>query len=420
MIYVLTKDRRAKSQLSLLLHDLGYPPRFVANQSELRESVSTSGEVKSLLLDIQHISDERELERLKQQHPKLRLIGFDLFERNRAGHANYPTALDSCIVIPSHAERAKARLKSALTVSNPNAVAIKRSGLTRPPIAFKRPASKISVKSALRNKAAAAPTANNFPVPTQYMTAVSPIAKAFVMQLKAETTDRNVVILTGGEGAEFELAARELNFQVNADRPPLHVLNSDDLSLDMLEKVERAAAKAHTPAYCYIGQTDDLDETSATEVSLFLEYLENLRNPHLRVILAHHDGSEALFKEGVAEIVQGIRSKRRATQVPSLEQRAEDIPSICNALLASLRTAHPFLLVSSITEDAIQHLVDSRSEYSHSKLIRSLRNAIGLSQRTALCIEDLKNYGESDTTTQHLLESMADEGFFPTAEAAIS
>jgi len=420
MMHVLTTDRRAKSQLSLLLHDLGYPPKFVADLSELSESLSNSVDVKSILLDIQDATDELALEVLKQTQPKLRLIGFDLFERKLATQADYPKALDSCIVIPSHAERAKARLKSALAVSNPNATAIKRSGLTRPPMAFKRPASKFSVKSALRTKMSTVPTAEAAPTAAQYMTAISSVAKAFVSQLKAETADRNVVILTGGEGAEFELAARELNFQVNADRTPLHVLTSDDLSLDILEKVERAAAKAQTPAYCYIGQTDDLDETSALEVSLFLEYLENLRNPHLRIILAHQDGCESFFKEGVAEVVQGIRGKRPATVVPSLDERAEDIPSICNALLASLRTAHPFLLVSSITEDAIQHLVDSRADFSHSKLVRTLRNAIGLSQRTALCIEDLKNYGESDTTTQHLLESMADEGFFPTAEAANS
>ncbi len=419
-MHVVTTDRRAKSQLSLLLHDLGYPPRFIATSEDLCKSLSSSMEVKSILLDIQDLTDEQVLTALKQQHANLRLIGFDLFERKRSGQTDYPKGLDSCIVIPSHAERAKARLKSALAVSNPNATAIKRSGLTRPPIAFKRPASKFSVKSALRTKSAAAPITEIAPVTAHYMTAISPSSKAFVSELKTETADRNVVILTGGEGAEFELAARELNYQVNADRTPLHVITSDDLSSDILEKVERAAAKAKTPAYCYIGQTDDLDETSALEVSLFLEYLENLRNPHLRIILAHHDGSEALFKEGVAKVVQTIRAKRPATVLPSLDERAEDIPSICNALLASLRTAHPFLLVSSITEGAIQHLIDSRAEFSHSKLVRTLRNAIGLSQRTALCIEDLKNYGESDTTTQHLLESMADEGFFPTADAANS
>lgn len=252
------------------------------------------------------------------------------------------------------------------------------------------------------------------------MTAISPAAIQFITSLKSESSDKSVVILTGDEGAEFELAARELNYQSNADRTPLHIVTADDLSLDELEKIERAAVKAQRPAYCYVGRTDELDENAALELSLFLEYLENLRNPHLRVILAHQDGSEAFFRNGVAEVVQTIRTKRAATPIPPLEQRAEDIPRICNKLLAALRTAHPFLLVSSITDDAIKYLVESRNDFSHSKLIRTLRNAVALSQRTALCIEDLKNYGESDTTTQHLLESMADEGFFPTAEAANS
>jgi hypothetical protein len=32
--------------------------------------------------------------------------------------------------------------------------------------------------------------------------------------------------------------------------------------------------------------------------------------------------------------------------------------------------------------------------------------------------DDIKNFGESDLTTQHLLESMADESFFPATETA--
>lgn len=420
---VLTMDRRARSQLSLLLHDLGYPPKFVTTTEELVTSLSAGVEQQSALLDVRSLQDEQQLTALKAQFPDIRLIGFDLFERTTEQAPSYPKLLDTCIVLPTHGERAKARLKSALRAPSPTTAATKRSGNTRPPIAFKRPASKFSVKAALRAKVGASATQAT---PLQahavahYITAQSTSSQAFVAHLKSVAADKGIVIFTGDEGAEFELAARELNYQANSDQTPLNVITADDLSLDNLEKVERAAAKAQKPAYCYIGRTDEFDETTALEVSLFLEYLDNLRNPHLRVVLAHQNGSEAFFRSGVEEIVNTIRRKRVTTPIPSLFERAEDIPRICNALLASLRTAHPFLLVSSITDDAIQYLVESRDELTHSKLVRILRNAVALSQRTALCIEDIKNYGESDITTQHLLESMADEGFFPHAEAANS
>jgi len=153
---------------------------------------------------------------------------------------------------------------------------------------------------------------------------------------------------------------------------------------------------------------------------LFIEYLSNLRNPHLKLLLGHASDCEAFLHQDTEATVRSLIKRFPAYSIPALTERAEDIPVICQQILANLRTAHPFLLVGSITADAIDYLVSQRSQLSHSKLVRVLRNAIALSQRTSLSVEDIKNYGESDTTTQHLLESMADESYFPDQSAAIS
>lgn len=242
----------------------------------------------------------------------------------------------------------------------------------------------------------------------------------FLQQLSIQSSTDIFCVLRGAEGAEFELAARELNYQLNEDKTPLHVIPLDELSLDELEKAERESAKKQTWLNCYVGRTDDLTESAAIELGLFIEYLENLRNPHMRIILAHADGSEAFLKEGAAEPLKAIIRKRSPLIIPSLQDRPEDISPICRTLLAALRTAHLFLLVYSISNEAIDYLVSESSALSFSKLTRILRNSIALSQRTSLGVEDIKNYGESDTTTQHLLESMADESFFPQSEAANS
>ena len=414
-MHVLTSDHRAKNQLSLLLHDLGDPPRFFTNSQELCEALSSQAtEVKTVLLDTADANDAALLNSLKSRFPGIRLVGFELYARAKEHAALKPSpALDSCILLPAHAERAKARLRGVIRQPAAN-VATNKTAFQRLPLAFKRPASKAASRPLLSKGFSAKQPAQ----PPRYLTANSTAAARFIDELVAEGSNSNVIRLTGEEGGEFELAARELNYQFNHDQSSLRLLNGDDLTLDSLEKIERQAKREGRHLTCYVGRTDEWDHNSSRAISLFIEYLDNLRNPHIRLILADECGSEAYFKEGVADAVRTIRSKQKALAIPPIRDRAEDIPAICHSLLANLRMAHPFLLVDSITEEAIAYLVETRTQLSHAKIVRTLRNAIALSQRNTLHIEDLKNYGESDTTTQHLLESMADEGFFPTEEAA--
>ncbi|MGB0416580.1 MAG: hypothetical protein ACPGKS_07010 [Coraliomargarita sp.] len=418
MIHVLTTDRRARSQLSLILHDLGEQPVFADSIAALADSLQSKNGATAALVDNTMAHDTAALQTLKTEHHELKIIGFESYQPGTTP-ARYPHSelLDSSILLPAHAERAKARLKNTLRQFR-SAVAPTRTGLTRPPIAFKRPASKFAAKVATYKRTPKAD--NNHEVEARYLTAESEAGISFLELLSKQNPDDTFCILNGQDGVEFELAARELNFQHNNDRTPLHVIQNGELSLDLLEKVERESARKRGRINCYIGRTDDLDEQSAIELSLFIEYLENLRNPHMRIILAHANGSEPFFKEGSSEPLKTILKKRSPLTIPALSERAEDIAPICRTMLAALRTAHPFLLVYSISNEAIDYLINESSQLSFSKLIRVLRNSIGLSQRNSLCVEDLKNYGESDTTTQHLLESMADEGFFPQSEAANS
>lgn len=419
MIHVLTTDRRARSQLSLLLHDLGEQPVFADSIESLRHGLDSKGGAKVVLLDNSIQPERSQVQALKSDHSTVKVIGFDNFQAGvtpeKYAHADL---LEVSILLPVHVERAKTRLRNALRQLNPS-TPTKRTGQTRPPIAFKRPASKIAAKVASYKKSAQ-PTANSAILSARYLTTESLSGATFIEQLAGQTKEDTLCILNGEDGAEFELAARELNYQLNADKTPLSVIPSNEIGLDALEKIERDAAKKKIWLNCFVGRTDDLDEEQAIELGLFIEYLENLRNPHIRIILAHAFGSESFFKEGSSVHLKTIVKKRAPLTIPPLQERPEDIAPICRKLLAALRTAHPFLMVYSISNEAIEYLISQSAELSHSKLIRILRNSIGLSQRNSLCVEDLKNYGESDTTTQHLLESMADEGFFPQSEAANS
>jgi transcriptional regulator of acetoin/glycerol metabolism len=256
-------------------------------------------------------------------------------------------------------------------------------------------------------------------VVARYIITSSPSYYNLLEDLKRQDEQRTTIILQATEDVEFELVARELNFQSNQDACPLYIINPDNLRIDYLEKLERKAAKEKVPIFCYVGRSDDLDEQSATDLKLFSQYLDNLRAPHARLILGHEIGSEDLQQLGVKEHLDVLLKQSTRLEIPNLAERAADIPIICQHTISQLRSMHPFLLVQRISSETEQYLIDQRGNYSYVKLVRILRNAVALCQRDTLTVEDIKNYGESDVTTQHLLETMADENYFP-QEASVN
>jgi hypothetical protein len=253
----------------------------------------------------------------------------------------------------------------------------------------------------------------------RYLVCKSDAAKDLLHRIqRLGRSEKLAHLLVGEEGAEFELVCREINFQITNEQTALHMVSPDDLSIDELEKLERAATRDRETLHVYVGCSDDYSAENLHQLELFIDYLANLRNPHLHIYLAHTTGGEEFFRQGVVDIFKSLRPKMELLSVPHIAERIEDIPEICQTTIGLLRAAHPFLAVQRISSSAIQHLVDTRHELSHQKLVRIIRNSIALSQRQVLCVEDIKNYGESGLTNQHLLESMADENFFPSEQSA--
>lgn len=400
---ILTTGKRTKSQLSLLLRELGHQSEFHVEVKDLRASLQTVAENTPVLIDLLYDLSPLEVELLQSDFPKMRFIGFEQNEGTQKQETEIPaSAFPVSIILPNHAERAKLRLKNTLR----GHASIRRApsaANTRAPFSFKR------TFTAKREGVKEQDTLSR----SRYLTTESEASTSFLATIRKHSKQNGLLIIESNEDAEFELIARELNFQSNSDTCSMYCLRTEDIRLDYLEKLERDASKERQPINCYVGRTDDLDECAAYQLKLFGEYLDNLRNPHARILIAHESGSEAYFQIGVAEHTATIRKKAEHIYAPKLADRAEDIATICQITLSNLRTAHPFLVVQRISKEAEIYLLEHRYMYSYTKLVRILRNAIGLSQRDTLTIEDLKNYGESDMTTQHLLETMADQNYFP-------
>lgn len=409
-MHILTSDKLTKSQLSLLLRDLGHAPRFHSELSELFKVLEVSQPRASVLIDLQFELNDAGLELMQSKNQAHQLIGFERHDADSPTPIRIPAnSFSTSIIIPTHSERAKLRLKNALRAGNTLKRPAKPLGSTRPPFSF----SKADKKPNLLSNSKTTRSKNLDTTRARYLIADSPSSIKLFETLKRFSQKKGLLILEANEEAEFEIIARELNFLSNSDTSTLYIIDNNNLRIDYLQKLERKANKSKVVMHCYVGRTDELDEVAASELRLFGEYLCNLRNPHMRLIVGHEKKTEEFYRNGVAEHLNSFVKKAERIKIPSLGKRAEDIPAICQLTLSFLRTVHPFLIVQRISKEAELYLCEQRHQYSYTKLVRILRNAIALSQRDYLSVEDIKNYGESSMTTQHLLETMADENYFP-------
>ncbi|TVP78170.1 MAG: hypothetical protein EA353_08915 [Puniceicoccaceae bacterium] len=410
---ILTRDRKARSQLSLLLRELGFRPVFHESLEGLLAAIQTQETSETCLIDIELELDLESMEQIRLAQAGEKIIGFECYRAGVEAKAEKVAALySSVLILPTHAERAKLRLKHAL---NP----IGQSGstnrlATRSPFPMKR-----TLTSALGTLPGTKQRATFMtPVHTRYLVSESRAARQLIHDLKQKKSKSCSLLLESHEEAEFELIAREMNYLDNGDSLSLELIDGPHLSIDYLQVLERQANKEKAIVIAYAGRVDGLNQSSLSELIDFIEYLSSLRNPHMRLILAHEKGSEACFQSGVVEQLPKLRTLTESIHVPAFAERPEDIAPICQMLIASMRAAHPFLQVSRLSPETIAYLIEHRSEYAYAKLVRILRNSFALCRHRTLLPDDIKNFGESDLTTQHLLESMADESYFPSNETA--
>lgn len=230
----------------------------------------------------------------------------------------------------------------------------------------------------------------------------------------------DTVIVEGEDGAEFELAARELNFHANGDCSPLLVLDPMRISCEQLLEFEKEAAELKQTHYCFIGLSVEINRESADQLTDFMDKLEQIENPSIRLIVGHAHDSESYFCEAMKPLMRALRKKCSTLEIPSLSDREDDIPMIAQRLFSTLRTAHPFLRVRSISASAVQHLKAECANLDYAMLTRVMRNAMALGQRDILTETELKNLSDNSPTTQHLIESLADEKYFNAENSGVA
>ncbi len=409
-IHILTQSPEVKTRLGAFLEEMGKECVFHETLFTLEKKLRRLKKTDAVFYDLQLEEQIWAFEPIYLGSRKTHMV---VFEPNDTGSVNYtPMGNEHFLILSKDDARAKTRLVSLLRelkkLSAPRkakkkTVAKKKVTAKKGKATAVEPAAQLSLETSVHQQS------------TRYLHACSDVMQNFVAELKAAAGKHQFTTLQGEDGAEFELAARELNFQANADISPLIVLDPMNLKSQELEQLAEAAMAAKIDQYCYLGLTLELNSQSVSEIATFLGHLRMQfkdKDTYLHMIIGHEIDSESCFPDNIRPTLDALRGNSHLLQIPNMGDRAEDISAIAHSTFSLLRMAHPFLQARSISRAAIKHLESECGELDYSRITRVLRNAMSLGQSTTLTEQELKNFSDNSPTTQHLIESLADEKYF--------
>lgn len=395
MIFVLTTRGDFRDFMSSALRGLSISTQAVEDIDTLAEHMLVAGENVNVFVDVRSELPNDILETIRSVDSSCHIVAVQTPADNGSPLLSFEgkAKTDDFVLLPAMTETSACILLDVIS----------RLPRDKPKPANLGEASRKSKPSSEDQK----------PVNGRYLASQSHAIQQLIRDFQSWGEEDRLAMLYGNEGTEFELMARELNFQKTADDPQLFHCEDGEISIDALEKLEREATQDGRVHFAYLGLTEVISPDSFRELELFIQHLNAKPEIPLRLIVSHSlDSSEFLSEDYLAKI-ERVSQISKVYQLPSLRERLEDIRPLCLAILSNLRAAHTFTRVKTISNEAIQSLIDSRDSLTHDKLLRILRNAVGLSQHEQLSVHDLRNFGESDLTTAHLMESSADEKYFP-------
>lgn len=414
MIHLLTQDPAVKKQLAELLTKLEQEHVFHESAEPLLKAVRKLKKSDAVFYDLRLEELIWAFEPLYTGCKRTNLVTFEvLSDQSSTESSQCPAGVENYLLLPTNSDRALARVQSVLREIAQKAAKKKK--------ARKKVARKVTKKAEPAQEPVAATPTTSLPLftsPTlaRYLQAHSMVMQNFLVELNTTLDQSPIIILEGNEGAEFELVARELNFRANGDSRPLYALDPMHLETEVLEKILKEGQLGDQKVYCYLGLSEDWSSHSAVELANFMDKLLELEDAPLQLIVGHVNDSEACFPCGVKPVFKAVRKHSTSLSMPTMESREDDIAMIVHNIFSTLRMAHPFLRTRTISSSAIKYLQSNCASLDYAKLCRVIRNAMALSQRDRISKEEVRNLSDDSATSQHLIESLADERYFKYTE----
>ena len=417
-IHILTLDPTTDERLRQLLEALSQTCIIHSELDALVKASKRLDKQSAVFYDLRLENKLWAFERLYTSCKRTNLVGFEpLTEDTANGGQHCVEGVEHYILLPKNEVRAKTRIQEVLRAIRQKAVAKKRASATR---AKKRSDSAATTKAVQGTEVASAATpaavAQAPAGQARYLHAQSSVMQRFLGEMLKRPENGVMTVIEGEDGAEFELAARELNFISNRDQAPLLCLDPMLFCGEELRRALGAANERKKIQYCYLGLSADITGESAQQLERFLDEYRKSEAPFLKLVMGHVQDSQSYFAAAAIEVIAELRKDADVLKLPPMNERSEDVEAIVQTVFSNLRMAHPFFHVRNLAPSAINLFRDECEQMDYSRIVRTLRNALALSQHPTLTDEEIRNFWDNSTTTQHLIESLADEKFFQTDE----
>jgi len=399
-IHILTTDSKLTKQLTQLLEGGLQPFHFHDDLEVLIMMLPRLKKTDKVFYDLQLEPTLLAFDALSFGGKKTNLIAFEPFVEGADSHqSTCPETAKHYFVLSSDMRKSGARLKQVL--HEVDALAVKK---------------KHARKKASSQKANAVAKIQSVQTPppitlSRYLTAKSGCMQQLLVKIAQLAKKPKFVFLTGEDGADFELAAHEINFRTNGDLSPLHIADPMRVEID---EIKRKLCSKDQTGYCYLGLSYELGMLTVARLTDYLNQLSkaDTEDPTPCFILGHVDDSEGYLEDEVKAVLNSFRKIGEVIEIPAMAERKDDVCLIVQSVFTTLRTAHPFLMTRMLSRGAIEYLEAQCSEMSYSSLVRIIRNSMALAQRDTLTEDELKSFGDDSPTSQHLIESLADEKYF--------
>lgn len=413
-VYLLVDNRRLKSRLSLYLRELGREVQSLAAIEDLTKYAQNNLSNCILLIDTSmavHSLGNGKTKGEADPTP-LRLICVmdeETPEADRREGRWKDSGIETILFLSGHPGRAKDRLEAALRgkllrKASTNRVGAfpKREGFRLFKKNFPSKAQPPSAKSEISGTAEV----------SRYILAHSTAGKDFRRQLADLPLDAKLAVLGGVTGSEFELAARELHYLRFGEEGGPYLPQPEELTLENLQGWENKYQKEKANGVCYVGLMDDLPHEKIEVVKAFVEFLDSLRNPSLTLLLGRELDHEFRTLE-LATLCHKWEKENALLKIPSLAERPEDVLPLANTLISHLRNLHPFLACRSFDQGGYKFLQEYGRDHSWEGFCGLIRSAAATSTKTILGEKELEPFKDPSLVVSHIIESQADEVYFP-------
>lgn len=413
-VLLVLSNSHLKSRLSLYLRELGKNVLSSPSLVQLAQRYGKELANLTVLLDDEILFAEAEGATLQSliKDKGVRIIGVidqEASAEDLDEEIWYEKGVETILSLSSHPSRSKDRLEAALKGRLEKNTSAKIARPKRQFTGLHRWQSNLLGRSKSLSQINDKTNTGSSP---RHLFCHSAAGREFYQRLREIPTDAPMVMLGGLTGSEFELVARELQFLRFGDQQGPFLPIPEELTMENLVAWEKQYSKDSRNGVCYGGLPDELPHEKVQTLKKFAEYLQDLRNPSLTLVVGWEQDHDFRDLEQ-ANLFKEWKKKHIFLTIPPLGERIEDIRALANTLIAQLRILHPFLVCRSFSESGYLFLEEYAEYHSWEGFCSLIRSAVATTSKPILGAKELEPFKDPSILVAHIIESKADEVYFP-------